>query len=747
MKEKKKIFILIIILIALGFIILLFLSKWNGKYKIYEPGEKIYYNPILNKTCNSNEKDCYTFYTITVDDSSKLSTVDMILDHNLGENVTWGNYTDGPKIALEYLKSQTNDWSSELSVSKKYERTFTSFKNQTYTLDYSGFKARLITVEEIINILKQNSKFSPYWEENDDRDVYNLPDWLLSNTEGVDTSKNDNYVKTNGYWTANPYYNDNLNNYTWIVYGFTGIKREAVSNDMIGIRPVITVSKKNIKSEKKSKEYFSKLNDSIIMGKYNLKIDDYYILAAVNDNVYALYDHDGTLIDQTNYLEEMELLKNGYYTIKTSDNIYLKKDGKLISTNDYNQINQNKLMENCDSKFFNDDRCAVIEYESGVGKTFIYNSKTNEKIKELPGILNSIYIDSKLQYNYYALTKELNDSAETYLLNENLDIVTDKYILADKTRLSVDSYLDLYGDKDLYDDKGIIILKNKKYGVMDYDGNILIEPKYDDIIYNDGYYIVKTKEKYGLVDLKENFVFEANYDAVNVVGNYFITFKNNKITIFDKNKKIIKEISYVYDLKYDYYNYEVSNPYYARKMSDNTIVVTIYKGRKEDIDSDVVSNIIISNNEIYDFKKSYIDGEDNVIVVINEKNTLTLYDQNMKKLNEIINEKLGNIDHIYVDRLIDGIYYIDYSINQKEYKYIYNINKNEFEKVDNAAEFYEKYYYISKNNIISIYDGNGNFIQTLSGNFILKISDKFFLVEISKIGYYRSQYQIYKINK
>ena len=62
-------------------------------------------------------------------------------------------------------------------------------------------------------------------------------------------------------------------------------------------------------------------------------------------------------------------------------------------------------------------------------------------------------------------------------------------------------------------------------------------------------------------------------------------------------------------------------------------------------------------------------------------------------------------------------------------------------------EFYEKYYYISKNNIISIYDDNGNFIQTLSGNFILKISDKFFLVEISKIGYYRSQYQIYKINK
>lgn len=100
MKEKKKIFILIIILIALGFIILLFLSKWNGKYKIYEPGEKIYYNPILNKTCNSNEKDCYTFYTITVDDNSKLSTVDMILDHNLGENVTWGNYTDALKLHL-----------------------------------------------------------------------------------------------------------------------------------------------------------------------------------------------------------------------------------------------------------------------------------------------------------------------------------------------------------------------------------------------------------------------------------------------------------------------------------------------------------------------------------------------------------------------------------------------------------------------------------------------------------------------
>ena len=129
MKDKKSILILIIsILVILTCAVLLLLlntDKQSKEYEVYAPGDKIYYNPVSNESCKPSEENCNLFYVITTDDSLNSNTIDMILDHNLGENVNWGNYNDGPITALQYLKKQTENWSSELSVSKVNNKTFT----------------------------------------------------------------------------------------------------------------------------------------------------------------------------------------------------------------------------------------------------------------------------------------------------------------------------------------------------------------------------------------------------------------------------------------------------------------------------------------------------------------------------------------------------------------------------------------------------------------------------------------------
>ena len=68
-------------------------------------------------------------------------------------------------------------------------------------------------------------------------------------------------------------------------------------------------------------------------------------------------------------------------------------------------------------------------------------------------------------------------------------------------------------------------------------------------------------------------------------------------------------------------------------------------------------------------------------------------------------------------------------------------------KVNFASDINEKLYYISKNNNVLIYDENNSLLQTIEGSYINGLYNDLFIIQISKEGYYRSQYQIYKINK
>lgn len=61
----------------------------------------------------------------------------------------------------------------------------------------------------------------------------------------------------------------------------------------------------------------------------------------------------------------------------------------------------------------------------------------------------------------------------------------------------------------------IILRKNDKYGVIDFEGKTLVDFNYDIIeVTSDAYAIVKVNEKYGAVDLKGNIAIPIMYDEI-----------------------------------------------------------------------------------------------------------------------------------------------------------------------------------------------------------------------------------------
>ena len=230
-----------------------------------------YYNPTTLKKCDdyniSNsafgfKNGCMKWYAYS---ENADGTVNMILDHNVSDSgLEWisntdynngatlaptlgvtnigtgsygkyGNVNKGPLTVLKSLKASTSLWNTKVPTTFNY----TSINvNTNYTVNYSEYKARIITAQELANIKGET------WDEasaNPTQAIENLPEWLGDNLT----------TEQNSYWTisANAYGDSNV----WIFYDYFHdyLKLElqsvgAVNLTYCGIRPVITVNKSDI---------------------------------------------------------------------------------------------------------------------------------------------------------------------------------------------------------------------------------------------------------------------------------------------------------------------------------------------------------------------------------------------------------------------------------------------------------------------------------------------------------------------
>lgn len=221
---------------------------------VYDNGTAIYFNPETGKICNDykddnslnkNKTGCMKWYIFN--DSSNTTTVNMILDHNTQYYTIWNSSgTKGPGTSsnniLGILKEDTKDWTGVKDRTDTYTLS-------TYSVDYTGYKARLITANEVAKITSTN------WNENTSVSGYYLAGarllkdnpyyWLYDYTfdcEATGCKYSDS--QTYGYFTATILSNNDTEAWRVGRNGNTGTA--TILSRSYGIRPVITIDKETI---------------------------------------------------------------------------------------------------------------------------------------------------------------------------------------------------------------------------------------------------------------------------------------------------------------------------------------------------------------------------------------------------------------------------------------------------------------------------------------------------------------------
>ena len=248
--------------------------------KTYTNGEVVYFNVDNGTKCSNytetqsntgTKSGCMKFYAFNDDGKD---TVNLILDHNTTATVAWNNtYTDGsgkkinakgPKEVLDQLKSDTGSWVGTITPENYSMDQSTQVSKAKYTIDYSDYKARLITAQEVAQITGNTG-----WDEKTASNWYYFDSkattasdtckegnttgckygWLYDRTK-TDCTKygclNNSDKSTYGYWTVSS--RADISDFAWIVYYYALVSSTNVGNVDYdyGVRPVITVLKSKL---------------------------------------------------------------------------------------------------------------------------------------------------------------------------------------------------------------------------------------------------------------------------------------------------------------------------------------------------------------------------------------------------------------------------------------------------------------------------------------------------------------------
>ena len=255
----------------------------------YKNGQEVYFNVDNGTKCTSSEavsttgtkSGCMKFYAFNDDGGD---TINLILDHNTTATVAWiskedyvaaggtesyygnnGKNDKGPLALLSQLKNDTKTWVGTVTPSNYTMDQTGQTSNTKYIIDYSSYKARLITAQEIATITGNTS-----WnEEKEENSNYYYLDskttsqsstcksgdtsgcsygWLYDRTNTSCTESgclNNSDQKTSGYWTISS--RAAYMNAAWYVSSGGFVDAGIVGNvDRYGVRPVITVLKSKL---------------------------------------------------------------------------------------------------------------------------------------------------------------------------------------------------------------------------------------------------------------------------------------------------------------------------------------------------------------------------------------------------------------------------------------------------------------------------------------------------------------------
>jgi len=212
------------------------------------------------------QNGCMKFYAFNDDGGD---TLNLILDHNTTAWTYWnysGDNTGGPAEVTAQLKTDTSSWKGTITPANYIMNQSSASSGANYTVDYSDYKARLITANEIAQITgntgwDETSESSSWYYFHDLSTNYKTGrgdvcastgcqyGWLYDRTNTSCTTYgclNNSESSMYGYWTVSSLASDSLS--AWLVdcggdaEGDRGVNYEGEG----GVRPVITILKSQI---------------------------------------------------------------------------------------------------------------------------------------------------------------------------------------------------------------------------------------------------------------------------------------------------------------------------------------------------------------------------------------------------------------------------------------------------------------------------------------------------------------------
>ena len=282
-------------------------TEKGSKTQKYSNGEVVYFNVTTGNKCSSSDytetqsntgvkEGCMKFYTFNDDGGD---TVNLILDHNTTAKVEWVSGTDytasggedlsndggscqqgglcsinklGPVTLLTQLKSDTSSWVGTETPSNYTMNQTGQTSNAKYTIDYSSYKARLITANEIATITGNTS-----WDEKTAGDMFYFDTntaiasdtcqygnttgckygWLYDRTNTdcttyggcLNNADLSTSLNMDGYWTASSSASSSISAISVLYTGDLGsgtIASIAGNMPERGVRPVIEVLKSKL---------------------------------------------------------------------------------------------------------------------------------------------------------------------------------------------------------------------------------------------------------------------------------------------------------------------------------------------------------------------------------------------------------------------------------------------------------------------------------------------------------------------
>ncbi len=237
-------------------------------------------------------------------------------------------------------------------------------------------------------------------------------------------------------------------------------------------------------------------------------------------------------------------------------------------------------------------------------------------------------------------------------------------------------YAEIEGLTNQYENGFIVKTENGKYGIIAYDTNVIIEPKYEEIqhVYGNNKYVVKENNTWKVIDEEGNSIINGGFDKV-------VEIEPNAITI-QKGEKygiITEEGQEIVPTEYEELKFAFSTEYIAKKDGKYGMI-------------DTTNQIILPfeyENIIYHKEADFIQAE-------KEDGQSELFNRNLeKKVTGIVGEVNTDKNYIRV-RVGENYQYYNFKLEEKKNTEILSTNTLFLSKQDG------KYGYVNQEGVVVV---------------------------------------------